>query len=362
MIKYSDRYFNAKSSVYNKNLSELSAELMLISHNRREMREFFEDNGFEYRFVNYHSTKKPSYSVGFAIGWKKSKRIGDICIISVRGTVKGEWYSNFDLFGRSNPDCNKHMGFFCAAEDVIDECDRLFWESSNVHFLVTGHSRGGAVANIVSYVLSKEKNYTKKDLVFGITLASPNISKLTDTKMDNIFNFVNKDDIITLIPLNVDNSSWAYRRYGETITMDMNSGDKKLNKLIVKYYQRLTGESFVPIEAGDTEDVIDSVLRLSPTPSDYYTRKSTAFLKKSVSMYDYFKHGILKILSGNSPLSGGVFLHQTKKGAYAIVTEYLMKYASGEINRDNPNANGIECNHCRELYFSFVKAYNKHIY
>ena len=362
MIKYSDKYFDAKSSVYNKSLSELSARLMLISHNKREMREFFEDNGFECRFVNYHSTKKPSYSVGFAIGWKKSKKMGDICIISIRGTVKGEWYSNFDLFERNNSEFDKHMGFFGAAEDVIDECDRLFSERNNVHFLVTGHSRGGAVANIVSYVLSEEKEYTKKDLVFGITLASPNVSKSIDTEMNNIYNFVNKDDIITLIPLNVHNSPWAYKRYGETILMDINSGNKRLNKLIIKYYQRITGEEFVPIEEGDTDDVIESVLTLSPAPSDYYSRKSHAFLKKKVSMYDYFRQGILKILSGNSPLSGGVFLHQTKRGAYSTVTEYLMKYASGEINCDSPYAKGIECNHCRELYYSFVKAYNKHTY
>lgn len=362
LIKYSDKYFDAKSSVYNKNLSELSAGLMMISHNRKEMREFFEDNGFECRFVNYHSTKKPSYSVGFAIGWKRSKKKGDICIISVRGTVKGEWYSNFDLFERNNSECSKHMGFFGAADDVIDECDRLFSQKKNVHFLVTGHSRGGAVANIVSYILSKDKNYTKKELVFGITLASPNVTEATDTQINNIFNFVNKDDIITLIPLNVEDSSWRYRRYGETITMDIYSGDKRLNKRILKYYHRLTGENFVPIEEGDTDDVIDSVLSLSPTPYDYYTKKSPAFLKKKVSMYDYFRQGILKILSGNSPLSGGVFLHQTKRGAYASVTEYLMKYASGEVNRDSPTAKGIECNHCRELYYSFVKAYNKHIH
>ncbi len=359
MIKYNDKYFEKESSVYNKKLSELASHLMLISHDKKEMGEFFQDNGFEYRFINYHSTKKPSFSVGFAIGWKKSVRMGDICIISIRGTVKGEWYSNFDLFERKDGKCERHIGFFNAAKDVTDECDRLFSERKNVRFLVTGHSRGGAVANIVSYVLSKEKSYTRKECVFGITLASPNVTIETDDEITNIYNFVNKDDIITLIPLNAKDSAWAYKRYGETLTMNINSEDKKLNRLIVKYYHRLTGNPFVPIEEGDTEKVIDKVISLSPDPSHYYTTKNTAYSKRRVTMYDYFRCGILKILSGYSPMSGGVFLHQTKKGDYAIITDYLMKYASGEINRNSPYASGIECNHSRELYFAFVKAYNK---
>lgn len=361
MIKYSDKFFEHKSSEYSKNLSELSAGLMFISHDKIKMREFFEDNKFTCRFVNYHSTKKPSFSVGFAIGWKAHRRLGDICIISVRGTVKGEWYSNFDLFERNCPECENHMGFYNAANDVEKECDRLFCGRKNVRFLITGHSRGGAVANILSHRLSSEKEYTDREKVFGITFASPNVSRNADSEFDNIYNFVNRDDIITLIPLNMTDSPWAYKRYGITLMMDINSGDYRLNRRIMRYYRRITGEDFVPIDEGDTSEVISTVTCLSPRPSDYYTKKSIAYSGKLVSMYDYFFYGILKILSGSSPLSGGVFLNRTKNGAFSKVTDYLMKYASDNIAEDSSKANGIECNHSRELYYAFVKAYNKYV-
>ena len=334
---------------------------MLISRDKFMLGSFFEENKFNYKFINYRSKKQPTSSVGFAIGWKSTKKSGDICIISVRGTVKGEWYSNFDLFDNVNMDYNRHKGFFYASEDILTECDRLFADKSNVRFLITGHSRGGAVANIVSYVLSKEKPYTDKDKVFGITFASPNVWKDAESDMDNIFNFVNVDDIITLIPLNVKDTSWLYKRNGLTITMNINSDNVSLNKKIMKYYTKITGRNFVPIEKGDTRAVIDTVVDISPSPMDYYTNKCRAYPGKKVSMYEYFNRGILKILSGNSSVSGGIFLLKTKEGAFSKVTEYLMKYASNKINTDSIHSNGIECNHSPELYFAFVKAYNKEI-
>lgn len=359
MIKYKDRYFDNSSDEYSKELSELSSSLMMISHSKKEMGLFFKKYGFEYDFYNYGSSKKPTSTSGFALGYKISKKYGEICLIVIRGTVNGEWYSNFDLCSFDDIHSDEHHGFIKATDRIMETLDEVFCNKSNIKFLITGHSRGGAVANIAAKKLSCQRSYTKKENVYCYTFAAPNVSKNADVNLKNIFNFVNADDIITAIPLNISNTSWSYKRNGKTINMNINSDNDTVNKRILKYFKQYTGEEFIPIEPGDTRTVIDRVIHLSPSPEDYYNRKCTAYPGKKMSVYDYFKSGIIKILSGNQSMSGGLFLIKTKSGDFATVTSYLMKYASSRLGASSNNMNGLECNHCKELYYSFVKAYNK---
>ncbi len=359
MIKYKDRYFDCNSDEYSKELSEMCSSLMMISNSKKELGDFFKKNGFEYKLYNYFSTKKPTSTSGFALGHKLTKKYGEICLIVIRGTVNGEWYSNFDLCSCDTLDDVEHYGFMRATDMIIEIIDEVFSKRHNVKFLITGHSRGGAVANVVAGRLSRDKKYTSDENVYCYTFATPNVSKTADATLENIFNFVNSDDIITAIPLNIDGTDWAYKRNGRTINMNINSDNDTVNKRIMKYFRQFSGEEFIPIDPGDTRMVIDKVVQLSPSPKDYYNRKCTAYPGKKMSVYDYFRAGIIKILSGNQSMSGGLFLVKTKMGDFAAVTAYLMKYASKRLGDSAQNMNGLECNHCKELYYSFVKAYNK---
>lgn len=107
--------------------------------------------------------------VGMALGIKERGDTATVIIV-LRGTVGREWYSNFDVgYG------TVHSGFLKAAEYAEQRLsDYLFIrlpQQQELRFLVTGYSRGGAVANILSKRLCDRYGL---DAVRCYTFASPN--------------------------------------------------------------------------------------------------------------------------------------------------------------------------------------------
>lgn len=107
---------------------------------------------------------------------------------------------------------------------------------SNPIFLVTGHSLGAAVANLVAEHLNscKDTNHcpgsrAEKD-IYAYTFATPktenDITKYNNKKNQNIFNILNNNDIVTFVPTNFSKPNWSdngWTRYGRDfrITMPM---------------------------------------------------------------------------------------------------------------------------------------------
>lgn len=105
---------------------------------------------------------------------------------------------------------------------------------SNPIFLVTGHSLGAAVANLVAEHLNscKDTNHcpgsrTEKD-IYAYTFATPktenDITKYDNKKNQNIFNILNNNDIITFVPTNFSKPNWSdngWTRYGRDFRITM---------------------------------------------------------------------------------------------------------------------------------------------
>ena len=135
-----------------------------------------------------------------------------------------EWIDNFDSgIGET------HMGFERAAVRVSEQLSKYVKDnniSGNIKVLVTGHSRGAAIANLVGKKLNdKELNALKsidKNDIYVYTYATPNVTRkenVDNSRYDNIYNIVNPEDFVTkVLPV-----AWGYYRYGITYSLPSSS-------------------------------------------------------------------------------------------------------------------------------------------
>ena len=86
-------------------------------------------------------------------------------------------------------------------------------EGEELVYWTAGHSRGAAVANLIaSYLIDDGFS------VFAYTFAAPYNTANTEAssaKYDSIFNLVNRDDFVPMLPM----PEWGFTRYGRTATL-----------------------------------------------------------------------------------------------------------------------------------------------
>ena len=217
----------------------------------------------------------------FVVGHRSFIYNGKACeviIVSVRGTNKtnAEWSSNFDvgadskdyydMVGYDHPHWkNKlnHKGFDVTANRVYEKLAEYIGEyvdkDSQISLLVTGHSRGAAVANILGQMFTDNTDYK----IFAYTFAAPNNTTAANaSSYKNIFNIVNSDDIITYLPL----AEWGFTKYGITKTVSVKEyyGSGK-NEGSFKW---LVGDSYN--DDGGRQRTIDCFAALATCREDLY--------------------------------------------------------------------------------------------
>ena len=148
-----------------------------------------------------------------------------LVFVGIRGAYGAGWLSNFNVLGQSaqSPD---HRGFKAAEEEVAQAVRSYVQESgldpAHTRILITGHSRGGAIANLLAADLDDpdegEPTLAPSTGIFAYTFAAPCVTRADnrhDAAFGNIFNVANEADIVTQLPL----ASWGYDRYGTTIEL-----------------------------------------------------------------------------------------------------------------------------------------------
>lgn len=174
----------------------------------------------------------------FFVGHRTIYRSGEkkeLVILSVRGTngTNSEWTSNFDVgadtddyynaCGFEHPhwkDLDNHKGFDVATNRVLEKfadyekrygLDKL----SNKVILITGHSRGAAIANLLGAHFEDRADYKS----FTYTFAAPYATTHTNAgTYRTVFNVVNSDDLVPYLPM----YEWGFRKYGVTYTLSVN--------------------------------------------------------------------------------------------------------------------------------------------
>lgn len=192
-------------------------------------------------------------------------------IAVVRGTEQNEWFSNFDV-GYSS----EHTGFAKAADFAeLRLGDYVFTRAigTDVRFFVTGYSRGGAVANILSKRLCDRYGL---DNVSCYTFASPctTVSRRVG-RYGCIFNLVRGEDFFTRIPP----ERWGYTRYGRTLSL---TGCE-----IKKRFFELTGEDYIGFTgAADIDSFLCATVTLAPNVRAYYERRREVGGQR-LSLYEF---------------------------------------------------------------------------
>ena len=157
-----------------------------------------------------------------------------LTVVVIRGSYGTEWLSNVKIeeSDDSVSDEDDHLGFTLAAREIVEDLEaRAEAEDDGLErsYLFCGHSRGGAVANLLaSYADGSSEGHdaiASASDVRAYTFASPNCTSDADARdgrYGNIFNVVNPSDIITKLPL----SSWGYGRYGNDVLLPSYGSDE----------------------------------------------------------------------------------------------------------------------------------------
>ncbi len=187
----------------------------------------------------------PAHTCAFTLGKRTQQDGRTVYLLLIRGTYGGEWYSNFDPAPSGNDDTPWAENFLACAEDVLPRIREALDADPEAVWVVTGHSRGAACANLLGLMLN-----TLRDPALNYIYTSATPATLRGEALplyaDNIFNLINPMDLVPRLPL----ASWGYRRAGEDIL--------------------LPGLSQA---AGRLDTMADTLSGLAPTLRDYYTAR-----------------------------------------------------------------------------------------
>lgn len=148
-----------------------------------------------------------------------------VVAVVVRGSYGSEWVSNANLAPAPGESGEDHLGFSRAADEVARAVERRVAQlpaGSEVAYLTCGHSRGGAVANLLAARLpagpSQPAGSAHPATTYCYTFAAPactTAERAGASAHDNVFNVVNPSDLVPILPL----ASWGYRRYGRDVVL-----------------------------------------------------------------------------------------------------------------------------------------------
>lgn len=217
--------------------------------------------GFEntsYRDLSGYSADADD-TTGIAMGHRVIEINGakfNVFVASVAGTREdGDWLSNFDL-GADTDDYydatgqhpewkNKahHKGFDIAANRAKPYIDSYIESNSEEGainaLLLTGHSRGAGIANILGTYYEKDSDINSYTYTFAcpgtVCVKNTGITEKQAKSYKTIFNIINEDDFISIMPM----PSIGFMRYG-TDKSAMVSNEDDLAAL----YKQYTGNKY----------------------------------------------------------------------------------------------------------------------
>lgn len=350
-VEWKDSWFDNSSDTYMHDLATAAMVLSGASYvevgNKPDSDAIYKALGrFDFDYIepfNYevYRTEAHNNLVSYTFAAKPVEDNGNsytLVAVVIKGTSGDEeWYSNFNI-GQGN----KHAGFQTCAEDVMSNLEQyiedLGLDSSNAKFLVTGHSRGAAVANLVAKEIT-DSSFAQTKNVYGYTFATPAVTTDSNaSKYKNIFNIVNGEDFVTRVPL----VNWNYKRYGIDLLLPSRSyygtGYDSVYGAMSTEYSRLVSKAFEPYNGTQKVDkLIRDVVALAPNVTAFYENENW----EGLTPHDYFYYLAYSIVNDNvGPLIGA------SVSEYAPITAFFV-----ENHKLTPRVFGA---HSMATYYSWL--------
>lgn len=346
-FSYSDEFFALDSSVFSPAIARASIALSAASYRNDPpgsyIRRAMIDMGYDIVVCKGYNTKKNgavsmaadaqdtvAYTIGRRIANISGKKRFIYCIV-LRGTESAsEWLSNIDTGVSSDAD---HEGFRRTADTLVGEITKFITTKAEDNIIwITGHSRGGAVANLFGAMITNSQNFALRDNIYIYTFGSPN----TTTKAgiyNNIYNIINPDDIITVLPPD----KWGFHRFGNTIELPRDSA--VYSRMKRNFYELTEGAEYISL--GGTEEFKQIVTRWCPASDDYYDE----------SVIGYSPYDIISIV-----------LSDIKNAVSKFSAAQLIQFSLYHINGIKfvyycyENYEAIACGHYYESYIAWINA------
>lgn len=372
--QWDDAWFlNNDSNVYNHDLATTSMALCGAAYSSgADARDALEKFGFTFtKSYNYGRalSEDDCDSVCYTFGIKEIRNADGaesayLIAVVIRGTGGNEeWYSNFNIGTSSD-----HLGFAKAERALMDDLEDYLVDArrgfpgakSGNKFLVTGHSRGAAVANLLAARLSYS-DYATAGNVYAYTFATPKVStKATESGYTNIFNIVTGEDFVPQLPL----TKWSFKRYGVDLLLPSQSYYSSneffdVSEKAYKKFEILTGKSFKEYDGESPGtikvcQVISETEKLAPDVYAYYTKKYDPSIKggilKTTTPYTYFHDTLARMLVTNSAADAAIFANHAA-GDFGAITRFFIANGKdiGSIMQSR-----IFCAHCPAGYYSWM--------
>lgn len=259
------------------------------------------------KIYNY-TVKTNKNDVAFSIISRNREDAIDMIVI-IRGTYFDEWKGNLQITGDEyKAQSNEHENFNIAKDtikkDITEYYNNLHKNkpSSNINLIITGHSRGAAVANLYARdAINKQQGYEDSNIpnfsnITAYTFACPNVAHY-NSEMENykgIYNFCFTEDLVSTVPLTNPTLGWDYWKYGKTYNGSLLDNSIKQSQI---HKQK-------EINSTSIKDV-HSELTYWPSVRDYYKKPINENVVTTTTLYE-FAYDALGVFKTASP--GGFFI------------------------------------------------------
>ena len=203
--KAADNNSFVDSTIFDKDLALISLVMASKTGSEKKVKEFFSEMELDNIVCSANYDKGTADSISYCIGHYKVEGY-DLIAVAVRGIdYDVEWASNFKI-GPSGD----HQGFTEAATKVyngltsyINSKYKSSYDSGKILLLMTGYSRGAAVADVLSYLVledpAKKLNIPQKQ-VAAYTFGTPRgLCAEHAIAFPNVFNIYSSADVVTYI-------------------------------------------------------------------------------------------------------------------------------------------------------------------